>query len=207
MIKEMPGMFLKTVSATATKNVTIGLWIVLFLAVAHSPVTAQTRYVTDEWSLPVRSGPGTDRKIFAFLKSSNRVQVLSQEEDWSKIVLTDGREGWVLSRYLTIEKPSKLVLSELQSEHSSLSSETKDLTEENQQLKSENKTLSSKLQTIEKEFKQLTTEHETLRKSADTKREELHKWMVLLFSGAGILFFGILLGFLLKKPRRTSGLL
>lgn len=200
-------MFLKTVLARWPRVGAIALLGIGFMAFALTPAVAQTRYVTDQWSLPVRSGPGTDRKIFTFLKSSDRVQVIANEEEWSQVALSDGREGWVLSRYLTVEKPNKLALAELQTQHSSLSTQAADLTQENTQLKSENTGLKERVQSLESELSALKTDRDALQKKADASREEIRKYMVFFVSGAAILFFGILLGFFSRKPRRKSMLM
>lgn len=192
--------------------ISIGLWyqiaaMTMFcLTFSAGPVLAQNQrfYVTDEVKLTVRSGPGMDRKILSIIGSGDVVEVFEESEEWSRVQLLNGKEGWVLTRYLTSQKPHRLVLEELQGKHESAVTQAATLSEESQQLKAANETLRNRVQSLETELEALKTDHEALRKTADASREEIRKYMVFFVSGAGILFVGILLGLFTRKPRRKS---
>ncbi|MFZ7125859.1 MAG: TIGR04211 family SH3 domain-containing protein [Desulfobacterales bacterium] len=188
-------------------GIVVGILLCVPAASLWTPVYAADLYVTDEVKLTVRSGPGLDRKILKIIESGDRVEMMDEGEEWSLVRLPEGAQGWVLTRYLTDVKPHRLILEELQNQHSSLAAEAGGRMEENQRLKSENQTLSQQVQSLETELTRIRSEHEKLLKSSDANREEIRKIVILLLSGAGILFFGILLGFFSKKSRRKSSLL
>lgn len=192
--------------------ISIELWYriaamtVFCIILAAGSALAQTErlYVTDEVKLTVRSGPGMDRKILSIIESGDLVEVFEESTEWSRVQLRDGKEGWVLTRYLTPQKPHRLVLEELQGKHESITTRAASLSEESQKLKTANETLQNRVQSLETELEALKTDHEALRKTADAGREEIRKSMVFFVSGAGILFVGILLGLFTRKPRRKS---
>jgi SH3 domain protein len=169
-----------------------------------APALAQTLYVTDEVKLTVRSGPGLDRKILSIIESGERVEMREEGEEWSLVELTDGRQGWVLTRYLTQQVPDRVALQELRSRYTALMSQSEGLTTESGQLKSENQGLKERVQTLEGQLQQLKADYDGLRRTADASKAEIRKYMMFFVSGAGILLVGILLGFLTRRPRRKS---
>jgi SH3 domain protein len=73
---------------------------------------AQTRYVSDDLVITFRTGPGSEFQITRNLTSGDRVEVLeeSSDEEYSHVRLSDGTDGWVLSRYLQSEPTAQLRL-------------------------------------------------------------------------------------------------
>ena len=61
---------------------------------------AESLYVTDQLKLTLRSGPSTEHKILAVVESGQKVEMLEPGEDWSKVRTANGKEGYVLARYL-----------------------------------------------------------------------------------------------------------
>lgn len=64
----------------------------------------QTRYVSDDIPVTLRTGPSLENRIVRNLSAGARVELLEQNEDagYSRIrVAGDGTEGWILSRYLS----------------------------------------------------------------------------------------------------------
>ena len=59
---------------------------------------------TSNGRLRVRSGPGADYDIVAYLNDGDTVTVLSVEGDWAKIRTADGQEGYTSVEFLNIEE-------------------------------------------------------------------------------------------------------
>ena len=59
---------------------------------------------TSNGRLRVRSGPGADYDIVAYLNDGDTVTVLSVEGDWAKIRIADGQEGYTSVEFLNIEE-------------------------------------------------------------------------------------------------------
>lgn len=138
------------------KIVFVGICLMVF----SSALWGQTvMYVTDV-KLTLRTGPGNDRKIIATVSAGQRVEVLEQGSEWSKIKLTDGKEGWMLTRYLASGQPDKYAMETLKKEHEMLSAQVTSLLEENKNLKKENERGSG---SEKGSFEALSKSYETLK--------------------------------------------
>jgi SH3 domain protein len=205
--------------------VTLSLWL---LAVAV--VNAQdVRYVTDSLKLEARSGPGTSNRIVRMLQSGTRVRVLERRNGWSRVDL-DGREGWILSRFLMDRPSARNQVAEavaardaaqsgeaeareqlsratssvtaLEEERDALANRLESLADELAQLK---RTASSAV-AIQTENQRLKTRSSAMTADLEALREEL---LVLrrrqerewFVAGAGVLLGGMLLGLVIPKIR------
>ncbi len=66
----------------------------------------QTLFVTDRIMLGVHQDAEANSTLLTSIPSGSSVNVLSTSGEFSKIRLTNGTEGWVLSSYLLKEKPA-----------------------------------------------------------------------------------------------------
>ena len=193
-------------------------------------------FVTDSMKITLRIGPGNDRKILAMVKSDEAVNVLETQKEWSFVRTADGKEGWVISRFLTANQPNSILLEDLRQEHSQLLAEAATLRNENTALSSEKQQLVAKIETDKEQLASLTHSYETLKnESADfiqlkkdyegtkaaleqqTQRAEALdaeakklRWnqnVRWFLSGAGVLLLGFIIGFSTKRQRRRSSLL
>ena len=210
----------------------IGMCLVLF----STAVLAETRYISDSMKITMRTEPGNDRKIISLLRIGQKVELLKPGDEWSLVRLGNGKEGWVISRFLTDKTPSDIALERLKSKHNALTTRSASLQEEDNLLKEENKRYSTELAATQKQLQDLSRAHETLKteaseflelkskykksvlelaeqtKKAEQFEEELNKlfWsqnIKWFLSGAGVLIFGFLIGFSTKRQRRRSSLL
>jgi len=74
---------------------------------------AQTRYVTDRIMLGVHQEAEANSTLLTSIPSGSIVTMLQTSGEFSKVRLTNGTEGWVLSSYLLKEKPAVAELDEL----------------------------------------------------------------------------------------------
>ncbi len=86
------------------KNIFINSSI-LFLLLA-SAVQAETLYVTDRILLGMHQQANENSPIIKTITSGTAITVLQRDENFIKIKLTDGTEGWVSKNYLKKEKPA-----------------------------------------------------------------------------------------------------
>jgi len=209
--------------------------ICLFLL--STAVLAETKYyINDSMKITLRTGPAIDRKIIALLSVGQEVEILKAENEWTLIRLLDGKEGWVISRFLTDQTPDSIQLEALKKNHSTLQTKAASLMEENKALKAENKKLGIDLNTNETKQTDLSKSYETLKREskqfldlqakykestsklavqtqkAEKYEDELTKllWnknIKWFLSGAGVLILGFIIGFSAKRQRRHSSLL
>jgi len=208
--------------------------IIAFLLLASSSYAySETLYVSDVREITLRTGQGLDHKILEMLKSGRAVEILETGKDWTKIRLATGREGWVLSRYLTSKPPAGLVLKKLQSEHEALLTQTSAIKKQISDLKLKNKTLTEdlsqstrQLQTLQKKhdtlkmestqflelkekFEQVTSElSEQTRKAENYKtklnRIQLEHHIKWFLAGGGVLLAGFIIGISARRRKTRS---
>lgn len=214
-------------------------FIVFFIVLFSTGVQAETMYVYDIIKITVRTGPGINHKIVAMIKSGERVEMLKTEEpekEWTLVRTANGKEGWVLSRFLKSKEPDGLILERLEKKHNVLKNQAMSLIEENKVYKKENKKLNSELKTNKEISNKIKSSYETLKKESaeflelksnyektssklieQTKKakkleEELTNLLLYqnikwFLSGAGVLLLGFVIGFSTKRQRRRSSLL
>ena len=127
---------------------------------------AETRYVSDELEIDMRSGTSNQHRILRMLPSGTALEVLEDDKasGYSRVQTSSGAEGWILSRYLQTSVPAskrlaetekKLAELELQSRQrmAKLSESDKEfigVTEELTRLKDENLKLTKQLADIQR---------------------------------------------------------
>lgn len=96
----------------------ITLLLSLVLTVV-APVQAVERYVTDVFEVTMRSGPSTSNSIIRMLRSGESVKLLEEDLDtkYSFVETADGKQGYVITRFLEDSPVARQVLAELQQQH------------------------------------------------------------------------------------------
>jgi len=197
---------------------------------------AETMYVTDLLKLTLRSGPSTGHKILSVIESGQLVEMLEPGEDWSLVRDANGKEGYVLTRYLMPEPTHNIRLEKLQAKHKALMQQAATMLEENTAFRNEGKQLKSDLDKNEKALNKLGTDYDKLKagsadyielkekyetvsgqlaqqtKRADTLDEELraiemNQYIKWFLAGSGVLLVGFIVGFSARRQRRRSSLL
>jgi SH3 domain protein len=209
------------------------LFAVLMIGVGIS--AAETRYVTDDFEVMLRTGPSIQNKIIRPLRSGTRIEVLREDSGngHSQVQTVDGEIGYILRRFIS-EQPSarnevarlRTQLDELRSDPSELQTLLADaqeqnqqlialnveLTDANQQIKSElkeikevsgdvvqiaaqNRKLESEVQELLLQLDDIRIQNEALKDNSETIRNLI---------GAGLVFFGLLLGWILSISGRRN---
>jgi SH3 domain protein len=209
-----------------------GVFILLIAAMAH----AETLYVTDKMQITFRTGPGNDRKILSLLNSGQQVTFLQPEGEWANVSLQNGKEGWVLQRYLSAEVPCRIRIEDVSQALEGLKTELEAAQKTTQQLETERVRLAMDLKNTRHELANTKQSYEKLKKdaagflelkarhdktvkqlSAQTQKADtldkdltgaLRRQNIRWFlGGAGVLLFGFIMGFSSKRQKRHSSLL
>ncbi len=203
----------------------------MLLALAAGSAGAQTRqYVTDSLRLETRTGPSTEHRIVSMLDSGTRLQVLEENEGWSRVVLPSGEEAWMLSRYLMPELPSKIGLERATADLKKVREENAKLTQELARWRSMSEEVTRSRDTLSSSNESLSQELEELKRTAASaieirsqnielsdrleslKREHARAqqdYTVLrasrerdwFLAGGGVLLGGMILGLIIPKIR------
>jgi SH3 domain protein len=193
-------------------------------------------YVSDVLKVTVRRGPSTEYKVIAVAESGELLEILEESEDWSLARLQNGKEGYVMTRYLTAEPTHKILYEQLQVKQKALAERASALSEENARLKEENNQLKSALSSTEKslnkvegdfqELKAGSAEYLTLktdfkkvseqlseqtqkadRLDKELSKVELNQYIKWFLAGSGVLLVGFIVGFSARRQRRRPSLL
>ena len=104
----------------------------LFLTAGY----ADTQYIAGVLKITLRTGPGTDHRVLTMIKTGEEVEVIdSSNPDWTRIRLTSGKEGWVMSRFLTDSRPMTPAGEPADLQNEALAGQVDELRKENDTLK------------------------------------------------------------------------
>lgn len=192
-------------------------------------------YVSDILKLTLRTGPSIENKIISVIESGQMMEVIKFGDEWSQVQLPNGKEGWVLSRYLTTNETHNIKLERLEAKHKNLMIQAAELLEENNRLKAENKRFSTEFNTNQKQLVKTQSDYEALKTEAaefltlkaDYNRAasqlaeqtakakqleeelsslEMNIYIKWFLAGSGVLIVGFLIGFSTKRQRRRPAL-
>ena len=208
------------------------VFITFFIFLFSSLAGAETRYIDNTIKITVRTGPGLQYQVISMVSSGSKVDLIEAGEEWSKVLLPSGKEGWVLNRFLTAREPDFLQLDRLGKKYKKLADQLPLVIKENKKIKVENRELNAKLIEYEKtnahldesytKLKKDASGYITLKKDYDKKsqlladhieqvetleKELMNKYMAAGLCGAGVLLAGFIIGFSTKRQRRRSSLL
>jgi len=209
--------------------------LMLMLCLFSNFVYAETMYVSDILKLTLRTGPSTENKILAVIESGQMLEIIKFGDEWSQARLPNGKEGWVLSRYLTRDETNNIKLERLEAKHKNLTIQAAALLEENNRLKAESNKLRVESEANQKQMEKAQSDYETLKTEVaefltlksrhesvaaqlaeQTERAEkledqltkleLSYYIKWFLAGSGVLFVGFLIGFSTKRQRRRPAL-
>ncbi|MFO7883259.1 MAG: TIGR04211 family SH3 domain-containing protein [Desulfobacteraceae bacterium] len=179
---------------------------------------AETFYVGSVMKVTLRTGPGVEHKIIDMLKSGESLEMIEKNADWSRVRTDRGKEGWVLSRFITKDTPLVFIVNELKQKNSEYAEMVADLKNKNAEFNQ----IKEKLARVEKSYNRLKKEsadflelEEKYKKATSRFKEQQDriaelekslgneeiKWFL---SGSGVLIVGIFLGLSARKKQKRS---
>jgi SH3 domain protein len=210
------------------------LWpaVLGLMLISSSPLWAKTMFITDRIEVGVRSGIGIEQKFVASVKTGDRVEVLEGDQNWTKVKLPSGAVGWVATRFLvdqvrtaTAMDPKTLEeLKGVKDQNLSLSKQLESTKQEREKLLKENEEGKKVLQDLQQEkqgrvapeLNQLKARNDQLEKQINElkqqaaanqqrgKDQHLHEQIWWFLSGSGVLFIGLILGWLATRGKKKT---
>ncbi|MDY0292096.1 MAG: TIGR04211 family SH3 domain-containing protein [Desulfuromonadaceae bacterium] len=205
--------------------------VVCVLSLAFMPewVAADTRYVADQLVITLREGMGNEYRVKRTIKTDTRMEVLEEQGRYLRVRLNDGTEGYVLTQYVSTQRPKSQIIKELEAEVEGLRSQTEaqaDAVADAEQMRAEVELLQQRVQRKEEELVEirelsdnalmLDEERKRLKLELDAAQEELNmlreenrtilstastKWFL---AGGGTLFVGWVMGKLSRRKKRRD---
>ncbi len=191
--------------------------LVLLLAFTCSS-NAETVYVNGIMKITMRTGPGQNHKIVAMLKSGDSLELLDNKNGWSLVKADNGKQGWVLTRFITKNMPVVLMVNKLKDQNKVLSEALDKLKQQNKVLSEQAKQSkiieesyyrlkkeSANFLSLEKKYKKTAVSFKKQQKRIAFLEKQLRnediKWFL---SGSGVLLIGIFLGISAGRKRKSS---
>jgi len=209
------------------------LAILIATLVLSDAVQAQTRYVTDDFKVMLRTGPSTRNKIVDSLNSGTRLEVLRKDagNGHSQVQTNGGKIGYVLTRFLSVNRSARSRVKSLESQLAQLRSKPGELQallatsqEENQELINQNTRLTNEFRAASQELaeiKAVSADAVSLSQRSAKLETEVQQLLLQLDDirienevlkdqsakrwyvlGGGTVFIGLLLGWILSIARR-----
>lgn len=192
---------------------------------------AKNTYISNLQKITFRTGPGTSNKIIRMIEANEKVTVLEQVDDWSKIKDKEGVEGYVMARFVTDEIPYVNRYKWLKKKYDRLQEKMAKIEESNKTLNESLKTTQGELTSAQTQLSDTSKSFEDLKTgSADyiglkkkfestvkelgvqnTRVKELEAHVSIYYiqwflAGGGVLFFGWLIGMLSRKKKYSSSI-
>jgi hypothetical protein len=111
-------------------------WL-LALAFSAPAVRADPMYVIEQLVVSVASTPDADGERIGQVKSGDKLELIERQGDEAHVRLSNGREGWIKSSYLTAEPPLQTRLTERTAEVEKLKQDAEKLKQDVSRLQSE----------------------------------------------------------------------
>ncbi len=181
--KQLPlflGKFFVTLFKVNRSMIRTTLLALVFFFATGPLYAADTRYITDEFEVTMRSGTSTSNSIVRMLRSGEAVTVLEEdlETKYSLVETGAGKQGYVLTRFLMPIPAARQRLEDLEArfeqQNTRLNEQSSEITELKQSLsqeKADNSTLTTTLRASERELSEVrTAAQETLSIQDQNKR-------------------------------------
>ncbi|MCD6527370.1 MAG: TIGR04211 family SH3 domain-containing protein [Desulfuromonas sp.] len=90
--------------------------LILMILFTASSAWSDTRYVSDRLVITLREGMGNQFKVSKTLKTDERMEVLSEQDNYLFVRMDDGTEGYVLKQYVSRNTPKTAVIAKVRQE-------------------------------------------------------------------------------------------
>jgi SH3 domain protein len=126
-------------------------------------VNAATRYVMPSAEVVVRTGQGNEYKIIGMVKDGDVVDLLQESDAYAMVRLPDGREGWMLKRFLSAAPPLSVVVASLRAENEKMKQREMEQTQQVNEISENLKKAEAELVSILTERDRIKTDYQNLR--------------------------------------------
>ncbi len=140
----------------------------LGLALSSTAFAGNTRYITDQLEITLRSGESTKHQILRMLRSGTAVEVLetNAESGYSRVRTPGGMEGWVITRYLENIPSARQRLAETEKKLAKLQASNRQFNQNVSSLSKEKGSLNSQIKKLSQENKKLGQELTSIKKTS-----------------------------------------
>ncbi len=127
---------------------------------------SETRYVSDELSIPLRSGASSKHRILSFPKSGTALNIeeTSADGNYLRVTTRDGKEGWVEEQYMMRQPSARDRIVVINKKLEKSRQQIKELKQKISTLTSQNNELNTQFKQSKREMKSLEGGMEKLKR-------------------------------------------
>jgi SH3 domain protein len=192
---------------------------------------AETNYVSDQLEVTLRTGKSTSHSILRMLRSGTPVEVLEQDkESGYSLIRAQGKDGWVLTRYLMKGPVARDLLTEAEKKLAELELENRKMATAMQELNEKKGSIEKERSTMDDDYRKVSQELAEIKRTAssalaiDSENKDLKSRLVALernlqtlqqenenlknrtardwfMVGAGVVLLGIIAGLIIPRIR------
>jgi SH3 domain protein len=196
-----------------------------------STLLAESWYVKPSAEIPLRSGKGQEYRILTVIQDGSRVELLEEDGAWARVSTSNGKEGWMLRRYLSNSPPLEGVVAtlkarraQIEKQATSMSKKLDEVSKTCDQYKHDLKACILDRDQIRKSYDSLKEDaadviyfKKSLSKTAEELQELKHKYTIArqenehlrdnsrikwFLAGGGILIVGWIIGLITTRGRK-----
>ena len=143
--------------------------LLLLISIFLLPATqawAETRFVSDQLSIPMRTGASSKHRIVYFPKSGTALTIKETSDDGAYVRVTSpgGKEGWVETQYLMNQASARDRIVGVSKKLEKAREQVKEYRKKISQLETENKELNSQMKQSQREIKSQESSMEKLKR-------------------------------------------
>ena len=152
-----------------SKNLIHIIRLLLLTSIFMLPATqvwSETLYVSDELSIPMRTGASNKHRIVYFPKSGTRLTVKEKSDDGNYVHVSSpgGKEGWVEAQYLMKQASARDRIVTVTKNLEKSRVQVKELKQQVRELESQNKELNAQVNQTQREIKSQESSMEKLKR-------------------------------------------
>lgn len=156
------------------KTSVLSLLILTLLLIVSAVSFAETRYITDQLVITVRSNKTNNYEILTTLRTASPVKILAEDTEYVKVRTSKGIEGYVRKQYVSKAIPKKIQIEQLQQQRATLESQLQQQRQEFQEKSGlamtslkQLESLGDELKTTRLQLEQIKSDYDKLKKSSD----------------------------------------
>lgn len=152
-------LFLKTLPALVV--------FIFSFALNSVGFSEEIRYVSDQFYVPLRSGPSNKHRIIdSSLRTGTKLTFLKSDRDagYSKVVTPRGKEGWIENQYLSAQPIARILLENERARNKSLEQQLSSLKQQHQSSTLQGSDLQKKVSALSADNQKLSNELANLKR-------------------------------------------
>ena len=176
----------------------IAFFVFFITAFSAQSYANKQAYITDELTIFMHAGPGTNYRILGTINAGDSIQITGDvADDYSEIIDDKQRTAWVETKYITRKAGLRFVVDDLKGKLANSSGYSSQLDGEVNSLKNNIDLINQEKDKLQIDFNQIQQQLKQTQSKLKGQDTQIKKeWF---FNGALVLGFGLILGLILPR--------